>query len=112
MRMRLMTKLVAGSCGLAFALTTGAGIASAQPDVSPIINSTCTYPQVMAALNAQSPDMANQISSNPMATAWLQQLVASPPAGRRQMVQQAQGVPAVQQYTGLIFQVAGTCNNF
>ena len=107
-----MTKLVAGSCGLAFALTTGAGIASAQPDVSPIINSTCTYPQVMAALNAENPDAANQVTSNPVANAWLQQLVASPPAGRRQMVQQAQGVPAVQQYTGLIFQVAGTCNNF
>ena len=112
MRMRLMTKLVAGSCGLAFALTTGAGIASAQPDVSPIINSTCTYPQVMAALNAENPDAANQVTSNPVANAWLQQLVASPPAGRRQMVQQAQGVPAVQQYSGLIFQVAGTCNNF
>ena len=66
----------------------------------------------MAALTAESPDAANQVSSNPIANAWLQRLVASPPEGRRQMVQQAQGVPALQQYTGLIFQVAGTCNNY
>ncbi|MCW2559835.1 MAG: hypothetical protein JWP55_3799 [Mycobacterium sp.] len=110
--MRLMTKLVVGSCGLAFALTTGAGIASAVPDVSPIINSTCTYPQVMSALNAENPDAANQVTSNPIANAWLQQLVASPPEGRRAMVAQAQGVPALAQYTGLIFQVAGTCNKY
>jgi hypothetical protein len=28
------------------------------------------------------------------------------------MVAQAQGVPALAQYTGLIFQVAGSCNNY
>jgi hemophore-related protein len=63
-------------------------------------------------LNAKNPDVANQITANPLANAWLQQLIASPPDGRRQMIQQAQGVPAVQQYQGLIFQVAGSCNNF
>jgi hemophore-related protein len=110
--MPLMPKLVAASGGLAMLLITGGGIASATPDVSPIVNSTCTYPQVMAALNAKNPDVANQITANPLANAWLQQLIASPPDGRRQMIQQAQGVPAVQQYQGLIFQVAGSCNNF
>jgi hemophore-related protein len=80
--------------------------------VSVIVNSTCSYPQVMAALNAQSPATANQLSANPLAVAWLQQLVASPPDGRTQMVQQAQGVPAIQQYTPLIMQVANSCNNY
>jgi hemophore-related protein len=47
-----------------------------------------------------------------MAVAWLQQLIASPTDQRRQMVQQAQSVPAVQQYEVLILQVANTCNNF
>jgi hemophore-related protein len=106
------TKLVVASGGLALSMITGAGIASASPDVSPIVNSTCTYPQVMAALNAENPDAANQVTSNPIANAWLQQLVASPPSGRQAMVQQAQGVPALQQYTGLIYQVANTCNNY
>ncbi len=107
-----MMKMVVAVGGLASALTTGVGIASAEPDVSPIINSTCTYPQVMAALNAQSPQLASQLSDSPTANAWLQQLIAAPPDGRRAMIAQAQSVPAVQQYTPVILQVANTCNNF
>jgi hemophore-related protein len=107
-----LTKMIVASSGVALSMIAGSGIASAEPDVSPIINSTCTYPQVMGALKAQNPDVANQITSNPLANAWLQQLIASPPDGRRAMVKQAQGVPAVQQYSGLIYQVAGTCNNY
>jgi hemophore-related protein len=110
--MPLTMRLVAGSCGLALSLLAGGGIASAEPDVTLIINSTCTYPQVINALTAKDPAAAQQVTSNPVATAWLQQLVASGPDGRRKMVKQAQAVPAVQQYTGLISQVAATCNNF
>jgi len=93
------TKLIVATGGLALSLTTGAGIASAGPDVSPIINSTCTYPQVMAALDAQSPELHDQLVATPAATAWLQGLIAAPPAQRKVMVAQAQAVPAVQQYT-------------
>ena len=105
-------KLVAASSGLAMALTTGAGIASAQPDTSVIVNSTCTYPQVMAALNDQSPDLANQLSKTPAATGWLKSLIAAGPEQRRVMVAQAQAMPGVGQYTPVIMQVANTCNNY
>lgn len=107
-----LTKLVVVSSGVALALTAGAGLASAQPDVDMIVNSTCTYSQVMAALNAESPDAANQVNTSPVASAWIQQLVASPPDERRAMVQEAQGIPAVQEYSGLISTVASTCNNY
>jgi hemophore-related protein len=110
--MRLTTSLIFGSGGLLLSLVAGGGIASAVPDVSSIVNSTCTYPQVMAALNAQSPDAANQLSASPAATAWLQRLVGSPPDQRQQMVAQVQRLPALQQYTGLISQVVNTCNNY
>ena len=106
------TKLVVTSAGLALALSTGAGIASAQPDASAIINSTCTYPQVMAALNDQSPATANDLNANPLAAAWLQGLVAAPPHQRAQMVRQVQSVPALQPYIPVIYQVANTCNRY
>lgn len=105
-------KMVVAVSGLSLALTTGAGIASAQPDVSPIINSTCSYPQVMAALNAEDPNMAGQVSSNPAMVAGLQNLISSPPEGRRQIVSQWQGVPALQAYIPLISRVVGSCNNY
>ena len=110
--MSLTTRLIFGSGGVLLSLIAGGGIASAAPDVNAIANSTCTYPQVMAALNAQAPDAANQLSASPMASAWLQRLVASPPDQRQQMVAQLQRMPALQQYTGLISQVTSTCSSY
>ena len=106
------TKLVVAFAGLALSLSAGAGIASATPDASAIVNSTCTYPQVMAALNDQSPETANELNTNPLAVGWLQGLVAAPPDQRAQMVQEMQGSPALQPYMPVIFQVANTCNNY
>lgn len=48
--------------GLALSVTFGAGVASADPDLGPIINTTCSYPQVIAALNAQNPAAAAQFN--------------------------------------------------
>jgi hemophore-related protein len=106
------TKLVVTFAGLALSLSAGAGIASATPDASAIVNSTCTYPQVMAALNDQNPGVANELNANPLAVGWLQGLVAAPPDQRAQMVQQVQGTPALQPYMPVIFQVANTCNRY
>ena len=110
--MPLTTRLMFGSGCVLLSLIAGGGIAAAAPDVNAIANSTCTYAQVMAALTAQSPDAANQLSASPVATAWLQRLVASPPDQRQQMIAQVQRMPALQQYTGLISQVTNTCNNY
>lgn len=106
------TKVVVAAAGLALSLSAGAGIASAQPDASAVINSTCTYPQVMAALNDQNPGVAAELNANPLAAGWLQGLVAAPPDQRAQMVQQVQGLPGLQPYLPVIFQVASTCNNY
>ena len=93
---------------LGFAVPT----ASAQPNVGDIVNSTCTYPQVMAALSDLNPGVASELNANPMTVAWLQGLVAAPPNQRAQMVQQVQGIPRLQPYIPVIFQVAGSCNRY
>lgn len=108
----MLKKMVVCSGGALVALAAGSGIAAAQPDVETIVNSTCTYPQVMSALNSQSPEAAEQINSNQLASSWLQQLVSSPPDGRRAMIAQIQAYPQLSSYTGLINSVAGSCNNF
>jgi hemophore-related protein len=110
--MSMLKKMIVCSGGALVALAAGSGIAAAQPDVETIVNSTCTYPQVISALNAQSPEAAGQIESNQMASSWLQQLVASPPDGRRAMIAQIQAYPQLNSYTGLINSVAASCNNY
>ena len=109
---RSFTRLAAAVGGLALSLVAGAGIASADPAIDAAINTTCSYPQVVGALNAQSPAAAAKFNSSPMAQGWLRNFLASPPPQRAQMAQQAQEYPGAAQYIGLIGQIAGTCNNF
>jgi hemophore-related protein len=107
-----LTRVAAAVGGLALSLTAAAGIASADPDLGPIVNTTCNYGQVMAALNAESPDAAAQFNASPTAQAWLRSFLASPPPRRQQMAQQVQSLPSLQQYMGVIQQVGNTCNNY
>ncbi len=110
-KMVKLSKLSFAFSGLVLSLTAGVGVASAEPDVSPIINTTCSYSQVVAALNAQAPDLANQLSASPMAQSTLSRFLASPPDQRQQTVQQMQSTRWGQRYTGALMQVANTCNN-
>ena len=102
------TRLIVACGGLAAAVTAATGTAGAQPDIDAVVNSTCTYPQVTAALNDQAPDAA----ADPQVNGWLQQLIASPPDGRRAMVAQVEGLPTLQHYIDLITHIAHTCNNY
>jgi len=106
------TKWAIAAAGLALSLSTGAGVAAAQPDMSAAVNTTCTYPQVIAALNAHSPADGAEFTSSPIAVNWLQSFLASPVDQRQQMIQQVQSVPGFKAYTGLVLQVANTCKNF
>jgi hemophore-related protein len=106
------TKVVVAAAGVALSLGLGTGVASAEPDVSAVVNTTCSYPQLMGALNAQSPAAAAEFTGNPVAVAWVQNFLASPVEQRRQMLQQVQSIPAAQEYTGLVQQVIYTCKNF
>ncbi len=106
-----LTRLAAAVGGVAFALTAGAGIASADP-LDPAINTTCNYGQVIAALNATDPGAAAQFSASPIAQSYLRQFLASPPPKRAQMAQQIQAMPAAAGYFNDVVAVAGSCNNF
>jgi hemophore-related protein len=109
---RSFTRLAVAVGGLALSLVAGTGIASADPAMDAAINTTCSYPQVVAALNAQSPDAAAKFNTSPMAQGWLRNFLSSPPPQRAQMAQQAQGMPGAAKYIGLIGQIATSCNSY
>ncbi|MDF1897577.1 hemophore-related protein [Mycolicibacterium smegmatis] len=106
------TKLAIAAAGLAAALPLSAGIASAQPDFSAVVNTTCSYEQVMAALNAQQPDLAAQFNTSPMAQGMLRNFLAAAPAERQQTVNQLQTNPMAQQYFGTISSIASSCSRY
>lgn len=97
--------------GMVLFSTAAVGTAAAQ-DLTPVINTTCSYPQAVAALNAHDPQAAGQLAEAPMAQAWLQQFLASPAEQRVQLAQQVQAMPGASQYMGLVLTIAQTCSNF
>ena len=104
--------MVVAAAGMALSLGVGTGIASALPDTSAVVNTTCSYDQVIAALNNSSPGEAAEFTSSPVAVGWLHSFLGSPPDQRQQMIQQVQSLPAAAPYTALVVQVANTCHNF
>ena len=109
--MRSKAKALIASGGLLLSLTVGAGMASAQ-DLSPLLNTTCSYPQVLGALTAQNPAAASQLAASPANAGIVQQFLVADTAGRQQMIARLQTIPGADQYIGVLLGVAATCNNF
>lgn len=108
------TGLAAALGGLT--LSIGAGIASADPDLGPVINTTCSYSQVVSALTAENPAAAAGLSASPTAQGALRGFLASTPDQREQIYQELRSKPGadqyVQEYAGAVLQVANTCNRY
>ena len=98
--------------GLAVAIPLSAGVASATPDLGPIINTTCTYDQVIAALDDQHPDLAAQFAQQRGGQQAVRSFLASSPQQRQATVAFLQGNPTAQAYFDPILGVANTCNNY
>jgi hemophore-related protein len=107
-----LIRLAVAVGGLTLSLTAGAGVASADPDLGPAVNTTCTYDQLVAALNAQDPTLAELFNSSPEAQSSLRQFVAGSPSQRKQMAHELVSDPDSQPYIGLLQQTFATCNNF
>ena len=106
------TRLAAAVGGLALFLTAGVGVASADPDITPAVNSTCSYSQVVAALNAQYPDAAAQFNASPESQAWLHDLIDSPRPQRRQMLLDMATKPEAAPFHDIVVPLANTCHNY
>lgn len=105
-----LAKLAVAICGLTF--TAGVGVASADPDITPAVNSRCSYQQVVAALNAEFPGPAAQFNGSPEAQAWLHDLVAAPRPKRRQMLQDMGNNPDAAPFHGIVVPLANSCPNY
>jgi len=101
-------RLAAAVGGVAVALSAATGIASADP----IVDTTCNYGQVIAALNATNPAMAAQFNESPAAQSYLRQFLASPPSQRAQIAARIRSMPQAAQYLNTVEQVASVCHSY
>ena len=103
------TKLVVALGGLALSMTIAIGVASADPGVDALVNTTCQYDQVVQVLPKVSPDLADQLAGSPMAQFQLRRFLSSPPDQRLRTIQQLQGSRWGQQYRDALIAVANSC---
>jgi hemophore-related protein len=113
---------VGGGLLAAVVLSPAAGPASADPLTSALATTTCSYPQITAALAAQAPDLAGLLNGRPQMQARLQQFLALPMDQRQQRIAEQQAAnPQMQQVIASaigpqgqqeITQVANTCANY
>ena len=107
-----LSRLAVAVGSLTLSLTAGAGVASADPDLGPAVNTTCTYDQLVAALNAQDPTIAAALNASPEAQSGLRQFLAGSPSQRKQIAQQIVSNPDSQPYIGVLQRTFDTCNNY
>jgi hemophore-related protein len=107
-----LTGLTAAVGGLAVSLAAGAGIASAQPEFEPMINTTCTYDQAMAAVHAENPMAAQYLDSSPPNLEFLRVFVGSSPDQRRSLIDQVRNNPGAAEAFPVIQQMFASCSKY
>jgi hemophore-related protein len=111
---------------LAAVLLVPSVVASAEPGDGPLIETTCSYAQLVAALRVENPELAALLDKNPEAQAKLQQLVALSVDERRQRLQsrldanpqwrdtieQKRNTPQGQEKEQMLLRIADTCHSY
>ncbi|OBJ69821.1 hemophore-related protein [Mycobacterium sp. 1274756.6] len=107
-----LTTLGLATCALGLLASAGTGVAVADPDFGPLINTTCSYDQAMAALHAQNPAAAQFLDGRPDQQEWFRIYFGESPDGRANMIDRNKHAPGATQVLAVAQQVVATCHNY
>ncbi|OBG81530.1 hypothetical protein A5733_01120 [Mycobacterium sp. NS-7484] len=106
------TKLAVTAAGVAMALSAGAGLASAEPDLGPMVDSTCTYDQAMKAVHTENPMAAQYLDQSPPNQQFLRVFLSSPRDERVNLLNKIKGNPGVDQALPVFTQMLTSCTKY
>lgn len=112
MSKRWLTGVAVAIGGSALALTAGAGLASATPDIGPMVNTTCTFDQVMRAVHAENPMAASYLDSSPPNLQFLRQFMSSTPDQRVTLLNAVKNNPGADEALPVFTQMMTSCVNY
>jgi hemophore-related protein len=111
--MRLsLSRLAVAVGGLALSLTAGAGVASAEPDIGPMVDSPCTYEQAMAALRTENPIAVQYMDQYPANYEFVRVFLASSRDERVSLLNQIKNNPGIDQAYPVFNQMLTNCVNY
>jgi hemophore-related protein len=112
MKKSLLTGAAVAAFALAIEVLSETGIATADPDYSALINTTCSYEQVIGAVRAQNPAAAAFLDSRLDQQDAFRAYFAQPPASRANIVAQNKANPAAQQVLDVAQGAVAVCHNY
>lgn len=107
-----LTNLAVAVGGLAVTLTAGIGVASAQPNLDAMVNSTCTYDQAIAAVNAENPTAAQYLAQSPPNQEFVRVFLSSSKDQRISLLNQIKNNPGIDQAIPVFTQMMTSCVNY
>ena len=97
----------------AVALAAAIGPAWADPTLDAAVNTTCTYPQVQAAINAESPEVADKFNGSPVAQSWIQKFLDASRSKRQKMIEKAEKrTEATPGSMAVVARILNNCTNY
>lgn len=111
---RIATRLAVALAGGSMALSVAGGVAWAdEPTLDAAVNTTCTYPQVLGAINAESPEVSAKFNGSPVAQGWLQKFLDAPRSKRQKMLTKAEKrTEATPGSMAILARILSTCTNY
>jgi hemophore-related protein len=104
-----LTRLGVAVTGLALSLTAGAGVASADPDLGPMVGSTCTYDQAITALNTENPMAVQYMDQYPANYEFLRVFLSSSRDQRVSLLNQIKSNPGADLALPVFQQMLTSC---
>ena len=112
MMKKSLTALAVGVAGVALSWTAGTGVAAADPDFGPMINTTCTYDQALTAVRTENPMAAQYLEQSPPNLEFLRVFTGSSPAERERLINEVKGNPGAEQALPVIQQMFANCHKY
>ena len=103
------TGLVVAVGGLALSLTAGIGLASAEPDLGPMVDSTCNYDQAITALRTENPMAVPYMDKYPANYQFVRVFLNSPRDQRVNLLNQIRNNPGANLALPIFQQMMTNC---
>lgn len=109
---KTMTRVSVAFAGLALSLTAGVGIAAAEPDVSALVDSPCSFDQAMAAVRTENPLAAQYLDKYPANIEFIRVFLGSPRDERVNLLNQIKNNPGADVALPVFRQMLTSCTKY
>ncbi|AWT51368.1 hemophore-related protein [Mycolicibacterium smegmatis] len=112
MMKKSMARVGVALAGLTLSLTAGTGLAGAEPDVSALVDSPCSFDQAMTAVRTENPLAAQYLDKYPANIEFIRVFLGSPRDERVNLLNQIKNNPGADVAFPVFRQMLTSCTKY